>query len=83
MTPNTGGAIQFTVNREVVRDFYHDNGILLTHQFDVVDWHHVNCMLNEEVPKLFQLWACKQVMGVAAMNVQLHYRDSLHSKVCP
>ena len=36
--------------------------------FDEVDWPHVHWILNEEVPQLFQVWACKQVMNIVATN---------------
>jgi hypothetical protein len=38
--------------------------ILDTRAFNVVDWEIVYCT-PWEVPKLFQLWACKQMIGVA------------------
>jgi hypothetical protein len=33
-------------------------------KFELVDWEMVHLQLSC-VPKLFQLWACKQVMGIA------------------
>jgi hypothetical protein len=38
--------------------FYHQH-----QEFDLVDWEMVYWKLCD-VPKLFQLWACKQVMGI-------------------
>ncbi len=38
--------------------------ILYSQKFELVDWEMVYSQLNS-VPKLFQLWACKQVMGIA------------------
>jgi hypothetical protein len=38
--------------------------ILDFHVFDLVDWEMVHKTLHN-VPKLFQQWACKQVMGIA------------------
>ena len=52
MTSDTGGAMRFIANEDVARDFYQDNGILSTHQFNVVDWYHVHRTMNEEVPIL-------------------------------
>ena len=51
-----------------------DIGSLLTDAFDEVDWPHVYRTLNEEVPRLFQVWACKQVMNIAATNKNLSRR---------
>ena len=40
--------------------------------FDKVDWPNIHWTLNEKVPKLFQVLACKQVMNIIAMNENLH-----------
>jgi hypothetical protein len=45
-----------------------------TDVFDEVDWPHVHRTLNEEVPQLFQVWACKQVMNIAATNKNLSWK---------
>jgi hypothetical protein len=42
---------------------YDKLGILQGSAFGWVDWEMVHPTLSE-VPKLFQLWACKQVMGI-------------------
>jgi hypothetical protein len=38
--------------------------ILYNQEFDYVDWEMV-CKKLRDVHQLFQLWACKQVMGIA------------------
>jgi hypothetical protein len=52
--------------------------------FDEVDWPHVHRTLHEEVSRLFQVWACKQVMNIAATNKNLsrRHRDGRSDK-CP
>jgi len=57
---------------------------MLSDSFDEVDWPHVHRTLNEEVPRLFQVWACKQVMDIAATNKNLsrRHRDGRSNK-CP
>ncbi len=50
---------------------YHSLGILDSNQFDLVDWEMVHDLLCR-VPKLFQLWACKQVTNIAATNANDH-----------
>ena len=47
---------------------------MFTDAFDEVDWPNVHCTLNEEVPRLFQVWACKQVMNISATNRNLCWR---------
>ena len=55
-----------------------------TDAFDKVDWPHVHRTLNEEVPRQFQIWVCKQVMNIAATNKNLsrRHRDGQSDK-CP
>jgi hypothetical protein len=57
---------------------------MFTDAFDEVDWSQVHQTLNEEVPWLFQVWASKQVMNLAATNKNLHqrHRDGQSNK-CP
>jgi hypothetical protein len=57
---------------------------MFTDAFDKVDWPNVHRMLNEEVPRLFQVWACKQVMNISATNKNLcwHHWDGRSDK-CP
>jgi hypothetical protein len=42
----------------------YDLKILVQGEFDMIDWEAAYQTLCE-VPKLFQLWACKKVMGIA------------------
>jgi hypothetical protein len=57
---------------------------MFTNAFDEVNWPHVHRTLNQEVPRLFQVWACKQVMNIAATNKNLsrRHRDGRCDK-CP
>ncbi len=57
---------------------------MFTDAFDEVDWSQVHRTLNEEVPRLFQVWVCKQVMNLAATNKNLRrrHRDGWSNK-CP
>ncbi len=49
-----------------------------------MDWPQVHWTLNNEVPMLFQVWACKQVMNLAATNKNLHWRHhNGWSNKCP
>jgi hypothetical protein len=57
---------------------------MFTDAFDEVDWPQVHQTLINEVPRLFQVWACKQVMSLAATNKNLRrqHRDGWSNK-CP
>ncbi len=72
MTPDAGAHIRYVVGQQVARSFFHRTSRMITDAFDEVDWPHVHQTLNEEVSQLFQVWACKQVMNIVAMNKNLH-----------
>ena len=48
----------------MARESFHSLKIFYIQEFDLVDWEMVHKTIWE-VPRLFQLWACKQVMGIA------------------
>jgi hypothetical protein len=54
----------FWAHKHLARERFSSMKILDTRAFNMVDWETVYRTLRE-VPKLFQLWACKQVMGAA------------------
>ena len=57
---------------------------MFTNAFEEVDWPQVHRTLNEEVPRLFQVWASKQVMNLAATNKILRQRHrNGRSNKCP
>ena len=66
----------------MARSFFHETLGMFTNTFDEVAWPHVHRTLNEEVPRLFQVWACKQVMDISATNKNLSqcHRDGGSNK---
>ncbi len=56
--------LRFWVHRQLAQEWFHQMKILYLQEFNLIDWEMVYLKL-QEVPKLFQLWACKQVMGIA------------------
>jgi hypothetical protein len=57
---------------------------MFTNTFNEVDWPQVYRTLNEEVPRLFQVWACKQVMNIMATNINLRWLHcNGYSNKCP
>ncbi len=84
MTSDTGAHIRYAAGRQIARSFFHQTSRMFTDAFDEVDWPRVHRTLNEEVPRLFQVWACKQVMNIAATNKNLsrRHRDGRCDK-CP
>ena len=57
---------------------------MTNHQFEKVDWEMVHRTLNS-VPRMFQIFACKQVFNVAGTNQWLARFDSSKTKSpkCP
>lgn len=75
MTLDTGASLRYWVHLQLARDTFFQLGVMSTHSFDEVAWRQVYDTLHE-VPCLFQLWACKQVMEVAGTNLQQsHYTE--------
>ena len=67
ITANNCEGLKFWMTRLIARSTFHHKSILFNNQFDVVDWEMVHGALRE-VPRMFQIWACKQVMNIAAAN---------------
>ena len=68
MTSNTGESLQLWVNQQLAKEIFFKLGIMTPLGFKEVSWRLVYDTLHE-VPRLFQLWACKQVMNIAGMNL--------------
>jgi hypothetical protein len=64
ITADAGQVPRFWAHRHLAREWFHQLDILHGNVFDKVDWEMVHQTLHE-VPRLFQQWACKQVMGIA------------------
>ena len=82
MTSDTGAHIRFAAYQHLAKKLFNDYKVLFANKFKQVDWPHVHIKLSEKVPKLFQLWACKQVMRIAPTNKYMSYRDNRCTK-CP
>jgi hypothetical protein len=68
MTSDTGAHIRYVAGRQVACLFFHKTSRMLMDAFDKVDWPQVHQMLTKEVPRLFQVWVCKQVMNITVTN---------------
>jgi hypothetical protein len=82
MTSDTAESLRFWAHHKLAEATFFSLGILSPHGFQEVAWKQVYATLHK-VPRLFQLWACKQVMDVAGTNVnQAHYTEG-HDPHCP
>ncbi len=84
MTLDTRAHIRYAAGHQVTWSFFHQSSRMFSDAFDKADWPHVHRTLHEEVSRLFQVWACKQVMNIAATNKNLsrRHRDGRSDK-CP
>ncbi len=64
ITADMGHHVQFLAHRTLARTSFHHLRILEPTAFDKVDWEMVYGTLHD-APRMFQQWACKQVMGIA------------------
>ena len=81
ISSDTGARIRFWVHKQQAKEVFRNHKILLSDQFKEVDWKMVYSALHE-LPQMFQIWAYKQVMGVAGTNLyQYKYRPN-HDPKC-
>jgi hypothetical protein len=82
MTSDTWPLLRFWAYKQIAQEVFSCCKIFDSEQFDLVTWKYVSAAL-EEVPRMFQLWACKQVMGITATNgLRAKWTEGLSDK-CP
>ena len=82
MTTETGAAIRFWAHRRLAREAMVQGKILSGTQFDLIAWEMVSRGLHS-TPKMFQVWACKQVWDIAATNYLRSKWDRTVKMWCP
>jgi hypothetical protein len=78
LTSDKGERLKFWVQQQQARSYYHNADIIYGPQIDTIDWEMVHTMLCP-VPRMFQIWACKQVMDIAPAN----RTRPLEQNLCP
>ncbi len=81
LTSNKADALHFWVHRALAKENFHNLKILFGAEFESVDWEMIYAGLRR-VPRMFQIWACKQVMSVAPTNGNMPW-DKLVDPRCP
>jgi hypothetical protein len=81
MTSKTGVQICFWAQHHLARMFCNNWKILCHEQFDYVDWMSIHCTLHN-LPRLFQVWAAKHVLGITGTMSFLPHQDE-QSPLCP
>jgi hypothetical protein len=79
-TLETGERIRFWVHHQLDQKIYHERKISYK-QFDNVDWVSIHHTLHD-LPRLFQVWAAKHVLGIAGTMHFLSHQD-MRSPICP
>ena len=67
MTTDTKASITFWAHRRLAREAMVRGNLLSGEQFDLIAWERVSQGLHD-TPKMFQLWACKQVWDIVETN---------------
>jgi hypothetical protein len=81
LTLDNGDRLQFWVHKQLAQSRFHHANILFADQFNTVDWEVIYSALRR-VPRMFQIWACKQIMNIAPANGNRPWERSL-SPLCP
>jgi hypothetical protein len=82
MTTDAGEALHFWAHCRLVHEALVDGKILTGTQFDVVAWEVVYNPLHL-VPRMFQLWAWKQVWDIAGTSYLRCKWYKMAKKWCP
>jgi hypothetical protein len=82
MTSDTDNCIRYWAHKALAEVVFNDRGILSMQAFREVAWRHVYDALHK-IPQLFQLWACKQVMGIVGTNSSKGHHPEVHDPLCP
>jgi hypothetical protein len=79
MTPDKGHHIRYHAHHHLARGGFAAAGVLTN--FDLVNWQMVHNTLST-VPRMFQVWACKQVWSISLTNHELLHWTTM-SPLCP
>ena len=82
ITSGKGEEVHFGVHKILAEEVFYEQGILCGEQFHAIAWREVYEALHE-VPEMFQKWACKQVLDIAATNCNLAVYKEDHDPRCP
>ena len=86
LTPDTSVELRFWVHRMIAKEVFVDLKLLDVGAFDEVAWRQVFDTMHS-LPRLFQIWACKQATDIAATNKREHAikkrKKIYHDPRCP
>ena len=82
VTTESGPVIRYAAQLQEARAVFHERKVLLGDAFDEVAWKDVHRTLHS-VPKMFQIFACKQVFDISATFRNLKKRRERDCDLCP
>ena len=82
ITPDAKAYTHFWIHKILARQALSDMKVLHTAQFDEIAWDSVHSALYT-VPRMFQVWACKQVLDIANTNYVVSKWDKAVNPLCP
>ena len=82
MTSDTSKLLKFWVHKKLAEQKFYQLGLMLSDHFQEVAWSQVYDALHE-VPRMFQIWACKQVTNIAGVNSNQAVYKANHDPICP
>jgi hypothetical protein len=81
LTSDKGDKLKFWVQRQQARSYFHNADIVYGLQFDTINWEMVHTTLCRAL-RMFQIWACKQVMDIGPANGNRPWEQNL-CPLCP
>ena len=82
ITSDCSGVVRAWAHRKHAKSYFAEKLILSHEGFEQVDWKNYSAVAHS-VPRLFQLWLCKQTMSIAATNkARARFTKDL-SPLCP
>ena len=67
MTSDTSKLLKFWVHKHLAEQTFYQIGLMKSDHFQEVAWRQVYYALHD-VPRMFQIWACKKVTNIAGVN---------------
>ena len=81
MSSDTSESIRYWAHWHLAKQTFHSPKTMNPEEFKEVGWRQIYDALRD-VPRMFQLWACKQVMDVAGTNYNLAKRNKEEHDPC-
>ncbi len=82
LSSDASDLLRFWVHKQLAEKTFHHLSILSPQQLQEVAWKQVHDALCE-APRMFQIFACKQVNDIAGVNVNLARYTPHQDKACP